>query len=72
MFIVPDHVVYLDTDNSSSDTTQSESGDSSGNSSDTNMIDITVTAPEDVNDLTIDMQPRYAYNARILARAKKM
>jgi hypothetical protein len=67
MFIVPDNVVYLDTDSSSSDSKQSESGDSS----DTDMIDKIVIMPEDVNDLTINMQPRYAYNARILAKAKK-
>jgi hypothetical protein len=67
MFIVPDHVVYFDTDSSSSDTRQSESGDSS----DTDIIDKAGTVPEDVNDLTINMQPRYAYNARILAKAKK-
>jgi hypothetical protein len=67
-FIVLDNVTCLDTDGSSSDTEQSESGCES-DSSDTEMMD---TVPENVDDLNIDMQPRYAYNARILAGIKRM
>jgi hypothetical protein len=55
-FIVPDNVVYLDSDISSSDT---ESFDSTlvGDDSDVEMCD---AALENVEDLRIDMRARYA------------
>ncbi|KAH8725660.1 hypothetical protein GQ44DRAFT_212833 [Phaeosphaeriaceae sp. PMI808] len=61
-FIVPDNVVHLDTDGSSSESDTPEP-DSSENSSDLEMLDY---GPEDVDELRTDMRSRYAYNARIL------
>lgn len=63
-FIDADNVVHLDTDFGSSGTNSS----SLGSSSDTDMDD----AVEDVlEDLTIAVQPRYAYNSNILKRARE-
>jgi hypothetical protein len=67
MFVVPDHVVHLDTDVPSSD---AESSESTLQSSDSDM-EMADTVPEDVDDLRIDLRSKYAYNARILGRRKK-
>ena len=66
-FVVPDHVVHLDTDNSSSETESSEST-LQGSSSDVEMAN---TVHEDLEDLRIDMRSKYAYNAEILPKRKR-
>jgi hypothetical protein len=64
---VPDSIVYLDTDISSSDI------ESSNNSFDWSDSDIETvnTVPEDPENMMINMLPRYAYNDGILGRSKK-
>jgi hypothetical protein len=66
-FVVPDNIVYLDTDTSSSDTGISDHR-FDWSSSDIEILD---SVPEDPENLRIDMLPRYAYNDRVLDKVKK-
>lgn len=59
-FIVPDNVVELESDASSSETETSDS---------VNDTDVQMGGM-DVEDLRIDMRPQYSYNAKELARSK--
>ncbi|KAF1912840.1 hypothetical protein BDU57DRAFT_541555 [Ampelomyces quisqualis] len=65
-FVVPDHIVHLDTDTSCSDTENSDST-LQGSDSDVEMVN---TVHENVEDLRIDMRSKYAYNSRILGKKK--
>lgn len=65
-FVVPDHVVHLDTDHSPPNTETSEST-SKGSDRDAEMA----RAIHENVDLRIDMQAKYAYNAKVLGQRKK-
>jgi hypothetical protein len=67
-FVVPDNIVYPDTDASSSDTDSSTDTSLDGSDSDTEMAG---TVPETVDVLRIKMKPKWAYNDGLLVRPRK-
>jgi hypothetical protein len=66
-FVVPDNVVHLDSEVSSSDM---DSSDTSIDESDSD-TEMTGTVPETIEVLRINMKPRWAYNEKIIVKSKR-